>query len=69
VAAQPNIISAREAANLPMIVRLATTIIIATIKGTATTPLTTAAQNSIRIGSSGVSATSNPAIVAAATIR
>ena len=69
VAAQPKIISARDAANLPMILRLATTTIMATISGTATTPLTTALQNSMRIGSSGVSAAPRPAIVAAATIR
>ena len=69
VANQPNTISAREAANLPMMLRLATTTIMATISGTATTPLTTALQNNIRIGSSGVSAAPNPASVAAATTR
>jgi hypothetical protein len=42
VAAQPKIISMREAANAPMILRLPTTRIMAAISGTATTPLTTA---------------------------
>ena len=48
-----------------MILRLPTTTIMATISGTATMPLTTALQNSIRIGSSGVSAAPSPASVAA----
>ena len=52
-----------------MMLRLATTTIMATISGTATTPLTTALQNNMRIGSSGVSAAPNPASVAAATTR
>ena len=61
--------SGREAANAPMIFRLATTSIIPAISGTATTPLTTALQNSIRMGLSGVKAAIRPAIVAAATIK
>jgi hypothetical protein len=52
-----------------MILRSPATSIMPAISGTATTPLTTALQNNMRIGFNGVSATIRPAIVAAATIK
>src|SRR5262249_19853959 len=69
VAAQPKIISKHGAANAPMILRLPTISIIAAISGTATTPLTTALQNNIRIGLNGLKAAIRPASVAAPRIR